>query len=480
MVSAALGFRLPTIAVERPPIPDSPVEPQSAPDLPASFPNGEVVDRVACAADPERSYALYLPSAYSTDRRWPILILMDPRGRALVPMALFRAAAERYGYIVASSYDTRSDSGRPVNLQAMRALLPDVETRFSLDMRRFYLVGFSGTARAAWGFGSVLGDQVAGVIGVGAGHPPDYQMIDRMPFAFFGTAGTGDFNYDELRALDGALDPFGTPHRFEYFEGVHQWPDSSLCGRAIDWMELQAMRSALRTRDDALIESLYAAMMSEARRLQEAGDDYAAWILLRAIGDDFSELRDTDEARAQAGRLGRRDTTLAAQARHAEIALEHSAYQNRVMSFLAGLHGPGRPPPLSRSLRALQIKDLQRRVEAPGDPIGAAAARRWLEHVYVLTSFYVPGDRLDEDEPQFSLAALQIAAAIKPRNARICLGEARAYAQMGRTRRALRSLECAVAGGRVDSARLDSDPYLEPLRGEDRYRELFDRLSDPG
>ncbi len=470
-ISAALCNAPATIAAEG----SCAADPGAGPE---PFPSGRVIERVICAADPDSSYALYLPSIYTPDRKWPILILMDPRGRALVPLKLFRQAAERHGYIVASSYDTRSDSPQPVNRIALRAMLPDLKARFSLDVRRHYLAGFSGTARAAWGLGSALGDRVAGVIGVGAGHPPDFQMLDRMPFAYFGIAGAGDFNYDEMRALDAALDPFGTPHRFEYFDGAHQWPEATVCGRAIDWMELQAMQSGLRDRDEALIDYLHAAMMSDARRLEEAGRSYAAWIRFQAIVEDFSGLRDTAEARVKAGALGRLDTVRATQVRHAEIAREHATYQNRLMSFLAGLHGPERPPPLSRSLRTLQIKDLQRRAESAGDPLGAAAARRWLENAYVLTSFYVPRDLLDRNEPEFSLAALQIAAGIKPISARICLGEARAYAQMGKTRKALRSLECALESGRITVTQIEADPYLEPLRHADGYQELFGSVGD--
>lgn len=453
-----------------------------AADPPAAgepFPTGRVIERVICAADTGRSYALYLPARYTPERLWPILVLMDPRGRALVPMELFREAAERLGYVVASSYDTRSDDPRPLNQAAMRAMLPDLRGRLALDPRRLYLAGFSGTARAAWGFAAAPGGAVAGVIGAGAGHPPDYQLIDRMPFVFFGTAGTGDFNYDEMRALDEALDRSGTPHRFDYFDGAHRWPDASLCGRALDWMELQAMRDGLRQPDGTLIDSLYGAMMSQGRRLREGGSDHDAWLLFRAITDDFSGLRDVDESRAEEDVLGRLDAVRAALSRHAEIAREHAAYQTMLMSFLAGLHRPGSPPPLSRSLRTLRIDELKRRMEANGDPIGAAAAKRWLEHAYVLTSFYVPRDRLDEAEPEFALAALQVAAAIKPKNARICLGEARAYAQLGKNRRALRSLECAAEGGAIDPGQLAGDPYLEPLRGEAAYRRLIERRDGP-
>lgn len=62
-----------------------------------ALPSGEIVERIWAAFDSTQSYAAYLPSDYDASRRWPILFLMDPRGRALVPVALFQAAAEEHG-----------------------------------------------------------------------------------------------------------------------------------------------------------------------------------------------------------------------------------------------------------------------------------------------------------------------------------------------------------------------------------------------
>src|SRR4051812_443794 len=67
---------------------------------------GAVVRRVVSPSDSTQSYALYLPSQWSPGRRWPVLVLMDPGGRAGVPMQRFQDAAERNGWIVASSYNT--------------------------------------------------------------------------------------------------------------------------------------------------------------------------------------------------------------------------------------------------------------------------------------------------------------------------------------------------------------------------------------
>src|SRR5262249_60361648 len=61
------------------------------------LPLGTIIDDVQCAADPSQSYALYVPSHYSPDRKWSLLIAFDPgaRGRAL-PEKCSAAAAE-YG-----------------------------------------------------------------------------------------------------------------------------------------------------------------------------------------------------------------------------------------------------------------------------------------------------------------------------------------------------------------------------------------------
>ncbi|HXO37671.1 MAG TPA: hypothetical protein VN872_03490, partial [Candidatus Acidoferrum sp.] len=42
---------------------------------------GTVHSSVPVAAQPTNSYALYLPSAYSSAKRWPLLLIFDPFAR---------------------------------------------------------------------------------------------------------------------------------------------------------------------------------------------------------------------------------------------------------------------------------------------------------------------------------------------------------------------------------------------------------------
>ena len=72
---------------------------------------GQVIDKVTCAGNPTNSYALYLPSNYEPTRKWPILYAFDPGARGRVPVERFKEAAERFGWIVAGSNNSRNASG---------------------------------------------------------------------------------------------------------------------------------------------------------------------------------------------------------------------------------------------------------------------------------------------------------------------------------------------------------------------------------
>src|SRR5678815_5301907 len=74
---------------------------------------GKLVEHVTCPADPSQTFSLYLPSAYETTRRWPLLLVFDPGGRGARAAEVFRDAAERYGWIVAASENSRNGPWEP-------------------------------------------------------------------------------------------------------------------------------------------------------------------------------------------------------------------------------------------------------------------------------------------------------------------------------------------------------------------------------
>src|SRR5262249_57582759 len=76
-------------------------------------------------------------------------------------------------------------------------------------------------------------------------------------FPVFGVAGSEDFNWVELRQLNRTLDSIGSENRFVTFDGDHAWAPPAFCSMAVEWMELQSMKSGAQRRDEKLITELF-------------------------------------------------------------------------------------------------------------------------------------------------------------------------------------------------------------------------------
>jgi len=189
-------------------------------EKPSPLQTGVILLRVKATKQPEQSYALYLPSQYSPEKRWPIVYAFDPRARGNVPVESMKEAAERHGYILVGSNNSRNGSWK-IEAEAAEAIVQDTHARLSIDDRRVYLAGFSGGARVAAQVAQVC-KCAAGVLLNGAGfHPLAFDSKDA-PFAVFATVGTFDFNYPELVRTDEELEKLGYPHFLRPFEGPHQ------------------------------------------------------------------------------------------------------------------------------------------------------------------------------------------------------------------------------------------------------------------
>lgn len=262
----------------------------------AELPPGRIVESVPCAKDASQSYALFVPSYYSAQRLWPVIFAFDPAARGRLPVERYQAAAERYGYIVAGSNNSRNGSWGG-STAALAAMTSDVMDRFPIDPQRQYVAGMSGGARVAMAV-ALRTPQVAGVFASSAGFP-DSTPRKKVPFAVFATAGNEDFNYLEMRDLDRTLT---SPHRLAVFQGGHGWLSSELAMEAVEWMELEAMRAGRKPRDQAEIDRIFAQRVA-AVKTGEPGLE--TWLALDGLAKDFDGLKDVSELAARAAALGR-------------------------------------------------------------------------------------------------------------------------------------------------------------------------------
>jgi predicted esterase len=446
----------------------------------AELARGTVIEKVVCASQPDQAYALYLPSTYTPGRRWPVLYAFDARRDGKAVAELFHRAAETYGWIVVSSWNTESDVGgdRPLegNFAAMRVLWADTHARLSIDDRRVYAAGHSGTVRFACVLALSAPGSIAGIIGASAGFPTGSTPGRDNPFIFFGTYGDRDFNYYEMRNLDQALGAAAVPHRIEGFVGTHEWPPADLATRAVGWMELQAMKRGLREKNPALIESEWSADRERARA-QAAVHPADALHTWSAMAVDYAGLREVSEAEREAAALA------ASPACQRELR-ESEARDRRDKEILANAPGilaranPGNEPvTVAQIAAALKIPELKKRMES-ADPEESLSAKRILNMFMGQLAFYQPQALLPKKKYDLALFMISIAAEIRPEDPGLQVEMAKVYALKGQPghRKALECLRAAVDKGLVDRKTLEETPEFAELRKEPKFREIVARM----
>ena len=423
--------------------------------------NGVLVEGMKCLADPSQTYSLYLPRDYSTDRSWPALLIFDPRGRSVHAAERFLPAAERWGWVVLSSNDTRSDGSWEPNLKAIQALWPEVHERYAVDERRVYAAGMSGGGHVAYLLGKST-NGLAGVIASGSRLIEDH--LQGTSYAMFAAAGDRDFNYREMRAVDAFVAELGNPHRFEPFSGRHEWLPAELASEAVAWMELAAMQRGLRPRDEAVIDELYARDLAAARTLEAEGDLLAARRRYGTIVRSFRGLTDVAAPEREAARLeGSREVKRARKEERRWREFEARTRQ-RFADAYAWLQN-GEEVPTTAELRiALGLRSLEKHAAVPG--IEGVTGRRLLSALYAETSYYVGPPLLREGRWQAAAAALTVATEVYDgwgSAAPTFYNLACALARSGDRHPALEALERAVAEGFRDAEHLRSDPDLYSL-----------------
>lgn len=437
------------------------------------LPRGQVVDKVVTQVDPAQSYALYVPTTYRPDRKWPILYAFDSRYRGTLVAERFRAGAEKYGYLVASSHNSASDGPPGPNVTALRAIWSDTHARFSIDDRRVYAAGFSGTVRFACSMALAAPGTIEGIIGAGAGFPFETKPTKETPFVFFGTAGERDFNYYEMVDLDEQMGALGLHHRIEIFPGAHEWMPEDLATRALGWMEIQAMRKGLREKDPKLIAELWSADLERARAMESAGDLVEAHRLYAGLASDFAGLHEG------AAEVATKASGIAASEAYKKERKAWQERNERDKQYIAAAPRALSLPDLPLALNQLRIKELKKQAES-SDKQENLSARRLLNTVLVQTSFYLPEMFTSQGQHERAIFALSIATEIAPDNGENWYRLAAAHARKGAKKRALENLSKAVEKGWADLSRLEGEAAFAPLRQDKVYQELVAEIAEIG
>ena len=419
---------------------------QTAPARPpdSQLAAGTIVPKVVCRARPEQSYALYLPSSYTANKRWPIVYVFEPAARGLLPTQLMEDAAEQYGYIVATSNNSENGPWKR-NADAAAAMWDDTHARLAIDDQQVYTAGFSGGARFASRLAKIC-KCAHGLFLNGAGFSSDSAPTREAVLPVFMTAGMLDFNYMEMVKLEPQLAKLGFPHFLRRFDGAHEWAPATIWPEALAWMSLQAMKDKRLARDEAFVNAELQHFTAQAQAVAQAGNPYFAAQAYRQAAATFDGLADARALQEHAAALEKDPGYRTAKRRETDDLALQASLENEIYRITSGLSDPLSDHQPLREQASRLITDLRTRAarEKKEDK------RRVLERARrgVFTTMIEAGEPLI-DEKNLALAEiyLGLAVAARPEGPWPHISLAQCLLKMGRKKDALLSLQRAKDAG---------------------------------
>jgi len=444
------------------------------------FETGTVIDTVWCQANPGQSYALYLPSTYTPKRLWPIIYAFDPVARGALPVKLMKSIAEKYGYIVVGSNNSRNGPLKP-QFDAANALSIDTQQRFSINQFRLYTMGFSGGARLASTIAVQTG-KIAGVIACGASFIRDDAPKPNAPFAYAAVIGNTDMNYSEMRHYSKILDELDYPNRLFIFEGGHRWPPEEILMKVATWLELHAMLNNSRLPNQAWIDSLFATRLAEAQNLKNKGRFFEAYEAYSQIAADFKTRHDLDAVRDEIEWLEDKDEVEKSRKEAEKIQRKELVYLNKLLKRINSI----KPETVTdtgdfddKDWWRDEIRDLKKKREESDSAREKMMYERilaWLRAKCVEES----GFALQQNDPESARVYLEIWGFVQSKNPFRSYNLARTFALAGKTDRALDALSEAVSLGFWNVQRVENDSLLVVLHSEPGYKRLISALKLEG
>lgn len=427
--------------------------------------NGVVLDKVSCLAG-VCSYALYLPPAYDSAKKWPVIFCFDPAGRGTVPLVLCREQAGKFGYILVGSNDTRNGLPYQTSLVIIESLIRDVRKRFSIDPARIQLMGFSGGSRLA-GTAALSRSDIHAVIGCSAGLPT-LETRPVRPFEYLGVSGQSDMNYLEMKVMCDRLKGTDYQHFLLVFDGKHSWPPDSVIPDIFNWLQLKAMKNRMIETDYHYVTEVLARLHRELVMARQAKDILQEeYVCLKALHflEGFPQAHTFEEELATL--RARLDYGPALKKRDAVLQIEQDAQ----LQFTADL--------LSKDL--LFWKKEMGKLSAKKN---AAATREEKDMYHRLAGFYslstysAMNQAIQASAWEAATHYNKVYAIVDPENPEHAYVAAQLAMNKGEENVALRSLQKAVNLGFNDAGRMENDNSFAPLRGKPGFLEILNSLKN--
>lgn len=229
---------------------------------------GTILDALPVNDSVPDTFSLYLPTDFTTEKKWPLLLIFDLEGKEKQALSMFVQAAEQEGYVLVAPRILDSVSLSNSMVKAGK-VLNKVMSILPINRGRVYSAGAASSARFA-NLVPIFIKNVKGVISIGSSIANTDLLNIKRAFHFIGITNKSDYNFTEMLATKKVLDRFRFPNQVLLYEEQKEWPDISYLKRSMQLFTLSAMAKGFVAKDSAYIDKAFNEDVLKANKLKNS------------------------------------------------------------------------------------------------------------------------------------------------------------------------------------------------------------------
>lgn len=264
----------------------------------SSYELGKIIDSIIVTDSENETFALYLPTSYSSEKLSSIIFIFDPAARGKVGLLPFLTASEKYNHILVCSNNAKNGPYNR-NFGIANRLFNQVFNLFAVNNDLVFLSGFSGGARLAATI-AALSDGIAGVMACGAGLSAQASHVPYgKKFLYAGICGTRDMNYTEMLDLMPFLESLKFRKTLFTYDAGHRWPPEEKILEAFDWLYVELNKQGVLSVDKNILKDLYVANYHKTEEKLANEDFLPALEDLRRLRQSYGSFYNLDSITAK-------------------------------------------------------------------------------------------------------------------------------------------------------------------------------------
>ncbi|TVZ25643.1 hypothetical protein JM83_0569 [Gillisia sp. Hel_I_86] len=262
-----------------------------------SLRKGAAIDSLPINDSISESFAMYLPSNYSSDKKWPIVFVFDPEGRGISSARLFSQAANEQGYLIVASNNISRNDSLATNLETAVRLLEKVLLNFPIDEKRVYAAGLRQGAHVASTLPAVY-PKIKGIVVVeDIWMNKDFLVQNTNKYSIIGFASYKSDSYNNFNESFNLFKILDYKKFIYNYEDEGMWPSAKLISHGLGTFTLEAMLDGSQPKDAEMVNNLYESELATAESWRRQLNFYKAYELLKLMRDKYKYFDKKDEIR---------------------------------------------------------------------------------------------------------------------------------------------------------------------------------------